>query len=311
MANSRWFRQVVPYSAAVAVVSLVAGCSEAGPLEVVPEKALGSTMATTASFGVVAGPATNADIPAQLATLCVNAPAGTFSFQVAATNGGSASITTVPSSNPSLDAMECVTVATTETPSGTQDIITVGYQAQAGFTLDGVRRFILSSGVPTAAPTMTAIAGPEAEYRYFNVNHPVVFIFDVLQHPPLMDGEGCTPGYWSNRGLGIGSWAAAGHGPGDLVSGVFGKSAAFRVGDMTLLQVLRGGGGSGAEGAARTLGRAAVAALLNASHPDVAYPWTPAEVVEAVNAAFETGARDTMLKLADDLDADNNLGCPI
>jgi hypothetical protein len=54
-----------------------------------------------------------------------------------------------------------------------------------------------------------------------------------------------------------------------------------------------------------------VAALLDAAHPDVDYPRTPASVIADVNAALASRNRDTILDLASRLDADNNLGCPL
>jgi hypothetical protein len=81
--------------------------------------------------------------------------------------------------------------------------------------------------------------------------------------------------------------------------------------DDTLLDALNYQGGSGITGAARNLLRAAVAALLNAAHPDVDYPRTTADVISQVNAALASNNRNTMLALASSLDKDNNLGCPI
>jgi selenocysteine lyase/cysteine desulfurase len=57
--------------------------------------------------------------------------------------------------------------------------------------------------------------------------------------------------------------------------------------------------------------RAAVASLLNASHPDVSFGASAATVIGAVNAALASGDRATMLSLASDLDARNNAGCPL
>ena len=54
-----------------------------------------------------------------------------------------------------------------------------------------------------------------------------------------------------------------------------------------------------------------MAALLNASHPDVAYPRIASQVLVDVNTALASGSRDTMLALAAALDADNNRGCPL
>jgi hypothetical protein len=85
----------------------------------------------------------------------------------------------------------------------------------------------------------------------------------------------------------------------------------FGLDNRTLRQALSFQGGSSNTAAARILLRAAVAALLNSAHPDVDYPRTTAEVIADVNAALASNSRSTMLALAAELDADNNLGCPL
>ena len=123
--------------------------------------------------------------------------------------------------------------------------------------------------------------------------------------PPPPGDEGCTPGYWKNH---LDSWVPTGYAPGDLVSSVF---TGTLFGTATLHQALSFGGGPGVAGAQQILLRAAVAGLLNASHPDVAYTTSATDLIDAVNAAIASGDRDTMLALAADIDADNNLGCPL
>lgn len=121
--------------------------------------------------------------------------------------------------------------------------------------------------------------------------------------------EGCTPGYWKNH---TDSWAGLGYSPGQTVGSVFSGASAFpSLASQTLLQALQGSGGPGTLGAARILLRAAVAALLNAAHSGVEYPRTTASIIADVNAALASNSRDTMLELAAELDADNNLGCPL
>lgn len=120
---------------------------------------------------------------------------------------------------------------------------------------------------------------------------------------------GCTPGYWKNH---TDSWAGTGYLPSQSTGSVFSGASAFpSLASKTLLQSLQGGGGSGAEGAAKILLRAAVAALLNAAHSGVDYPRTTAEILADVNAALSSKNRNTMLDLATGLDNDNNLGCPL
>jgi hypothetical protein len=126
--------------------------------------------------------------------------------------------------------------------------------------------------------------------------------------PPGED-TGCTPGYWKNH---TDSWAGTGFNPSQTAGSVFTGASAFpSLAGKTLLQTLQGGGGSGLEGAAKILLRAAVAALLNAGHSGVDYPRTTAEILADTNSALTSGNRDTMLSLATELDNDNNLGCPL
>lgn len=117
--------------------------------------------------------------------------------------------------------------------------------------------------------------------------------------------EGCTPGYWKNH---PDAWV--GHSPDDHVGDVFDVPSYLGLADDTLLEALNYKGGKGLEGAARILLRAAVAALLNASHPDI-IGFDPAYLVGEVNGALDSGYRSTMLWWASFLDDNNNLGCPL
>ncbi|HEV8582732.1 MAG TPA: hypothetical protein VGX68_27000 [Thermoanaerobaculia bacterium] len=127
--------------------------------------------------------------------------------------------------------------------------------------------------------------------------------------PPPPQGQGCTPGYWKNH---TDSWPPTGYSPSQKVQSVFNQAANYpTLGNASLLDALSFQGGSTIEGAAGNLLRAGVAALLDASHPNVNYPRTPASVISDVSSALASGNRDTMLGLASRLDADNNLGCPL
>ena len=117
--------------------------------------------------------------------------------------------------------------------------------------------------------------------------------------------EGLTPGYWKNH---LQSWAATGFSPGQTLESVFNVPDGLQLDNVTLLEALSFKGGNGTKGAAQTLLRAAVAALLNSAHPNLNYPRTTASVISAVNAALDSGDRSAMLTLAAALDADNNLG---
>jgi hypothetical protein len=120
------------------------------------------------------------------------------------------------------------------------------------------------------------------------------------QPPPPPHLEGCTPGYWK-QSQHFDSWT--GFAPGDSFEAVFGRDVP---GNPTLLDALKLGGGG-----LKALMRHAVAALLNASSPDVdpdpAFD-TTAEVIAAFQAAFDSGDYETTKDL---LDASNNAGCPL
>ena len=92
---------------------------------------------------------------------------------------------------------------------------------------------------------------------------------------------------------------------------VFNVPCNTTLGNLTLLQALDLGGGGGIAGAQRTLLRAAAAAVVNASHPNINYPFTAAQVIAAVNGVICGGNRQAILNLAGQLDAANNLGCPL
>jgi hypothetical protein len=111
-----------------------------------------------------------------------------------------------------------------------------------------------------------------------------------------MVAEGCTPGFW-RQSQHFQYWT--GYSPGDSYDSVFGVSA---TGSPTLLEaVWMGGGGENA------LLRHSVAALLNASSPDVNYAYTEAEVIAIVQDAYATGNFDAAASL---LAAANEAGCP-
>jgi hypothetical protein len=89
--------------------------------------------------------------------------------------------------------------------------------------------------------------------------------------------EGCTPGFWKNH-----PEAWVGFSPGDSFATVFGVAALpGQPATLTLEQAVNlGGGGFDA------LARHAVAALLNAAHPEVDYPFTEAQIIALVQGAI-------------------------
>ena len=104
---------------------------------------------------------------------------------------------------------------------------------------------------------------------------------------PPKGGEGCTPGYWKQTQH-FDSWV--GFQPGQFFDVVFGVDVTLRSGGQgtvtnpTLLQALEATGGG-----VNALARHAVAALLNASNPDVESDFTVAQVIALVQDAIESG----------------------
>jgi hypothetical protein len=114
-------------------------------------------------------------------------------------------------------------------------------------------------------------------------------------------GEGCTPGFWKNHPE---EWPAQ-YDQDDLFSDVFGVTIAGNP-DLTLEEALNLGGGG-----EKALARAAVAALLNAASEEVDFEFTEQEVIEKVQAAIASGDPEEIEDLKDELDRENNRGCPI
>ena len=172
-----------------------------------------------------------------------------------------------------------------------------------GFVQNGIHaQFVILSDSDSNISNLPVPAlGPENDWDVFCFDEP------PGEEPP--GDEGCTPGYWKNH---TDSWLPTGFSTGQSVVSVFSAASAFpTLASNSLLTALDDGGGPGAIGGAQILLRAAVAALLNASHPDVAYTQDAASVISAVNAVLASGDRDTMIALAASLDSDNNLGCPL
>jgi hypothetical protein len=92
------------------------------------------------------------------------------------------------------------------------------------------------------------------------------------------EGEACTPGYWKNVKMHDCEWAAAGYSPNDDFDSVFGTD--WFSPDKTLRQALEAKNWE-AGGCGKTA-RHGTAALLNAANPDVEYPMTKTEVINAV-----------------------------
>ncbi|MCM2280469.1 MAG: hypothetical protein NDI61_01330 [Bdellovibrionaceae bacterium] len=216
---------------------------------------------------------------------------------------------------PVLNVGSTVTWSFIVTNTGTTRLIDIGVTDDRVGDIDCPRTRLFSGQSMTCTETGTVIAG---QYRNVATVQAVfakgkeVSDTDAAHYfGEQGDGgdQGCTPGYWKNHPE---SWAATPYTTGQSIASVFANAATWpAIANATLLAALDFPGGPGVEGGARILMRAAVAALLNASHPGVDYPRTAAQVISSVNAALASGNRETMLALAEALDDDNNLGCPL
>jgi hypothetical protein len=197
----------------------------------------------------------------------------------------------------------------------TGDVIlsSVGVTDSDGFAVNCPQTVLAPEETMTCTASGTALAGQQANVGRATGTpqggSPIWAEDPAYYYGELLGGQGCTPGYWKNH---TDSWPPAGFSPNQSVDSVFPNVNTYypELGNATLPEALSFGGGPGGEGAAEILLRAAVAAVLNASHPQVGYPRTAAGVISDVNAAL-LQTRDPMLALAAALDADNNLGCPL
>jgi hypothetical protein len=160
---------------------------------------------------------------------------------------------------------------------------------------------LLQTITGTNSVTIPVTATTIRKVYFYNADEPP---------PPPPGGEGCTPGYWKAKSH-LDSWAGTAYTTGQTVGSVFANSALYGLNGYTLLQGLSFQGGSTVAQAAEILLRASIAAVLNASHPDVDYAMSAADIVSDVNAALASGDRATILNLAVTLDFENNRGCTI
>lgn len=131
-----------------------------------------------------------------------------------------------------------------------------------------------------------------------------VAIFEIPEEP-----SGLTPGFWKNCKF---EWE--GYSEDNKFNTIFGTAITINQGkkgqtdDPTFIEALSSKGGINEDdGVYDALARHAVAALLNAAHPDVNYPMAEQDIIDAVYNAI-TSADPDPEELKDKLDEFNNLG---
>lgn len=149
-----------------------------------------------------------------------------------------------------------------------------------------------------------------------------VLIAAPAQATTVGNTQGCTPGFWKNHTPWTQYNLDGVYSTSTTVSSMLGgytfKGTLTSLQSTTMLQALQGGGGTGTIGAAKILLRAGTAAYLNAD-VEIEYPYRRDSVgygglpslKSLITSALDSGDRDTMIALAAQLDAANNLGCPL
>jgi hypothetical protein len=135
-----------------------------------------------------------------------------------------------------------------------------------------------------------------------------------LSAPKGPSCAGCTPGYWKVD-VHLGSWGPTSFipvslpnkPPADTFNAVFRVTQYKRSNGIpyTLLEVMRELKGSG-DPISTNLGFHAVAALLNAAHPNVNYGYTPGEIIDLFRNNLHRAAA-----LKDSLEMLNQRACPL
>lgn len=143
-------------------------------------------------------------------------------------------------------------------------------------------------------------------------NDPASLVWSLagLSVPVLTQdgGQGCTPGYWKQSHH-FDSWTS--YEPEDSIEDPFDVPSSLdlvrpeqgKVEDLTLLEGLELRGGK-----VNALVRHAIAALLNASNPDVDYDLSVSEVVEKFNDAVSGGDINAT---KNEFESFNEQGCPL
>jgi hypothetical protein len=160
------------------------------------------------------------------------------------------------------------------------------------------------AGVGIAEVTTTTSPTPSSSSTTTTTETTTTTTTTTTTAPPA--GKGCTPGFWKNNAdkKGASQWPD-GFEPTDLVGDLFADAPASVAG-LTLLEGLQEGGGG-----VDALTRHAIAAVLNAAHPDVGSPLTVDAIVEAVNDAFASGDAAQIEAVKEMLAGFNEAGCPI
>ena len=223
-------------------------------------------------------------------------PAGTYLFEASETGvpGGLLGTSFNVVASPSDSELLYHNIWAEGDPAAGPSDLTITEVLTPGLQVDSIRVVLFTSAVLTSDTWYYGTNTVTVEGLTSATDAFVKFYNSYMPPPP--GGEGCTPGFWRQEQH-FDSWT--GYTPNQLFSSVF--EDAFP--GMTLGDVVWLGGGD-----LQALGRHTVAALLNASSPDVDYPWSVQEVIDAFNDVFPGGDYEG---LKDEFEMANEAGCEL
>jgi hypothetical protein len=153
------------------------------------------------------------------------------------------------------------------------------------------------TSTPTRTPTSTPTRTPTPTPTHTPTSTPTRTPTPTPTLSPPQGGEGCTPGYWK-QSQHFQYWM--GYSPNQSFITAFGENA---FPGKSLMNVLNSNGGG-----LKALGRHAVAALLNASNPNINYAFTKTEVIDAFRDVYP-GTANEYEDLKDTFEDENQRGC--
>lgn len=126
---------------------------------------------------------------------------------------------------------------------------------------------------------------------------------------PLAASNGCPVTLWhADTDL----WGSTGLSPTQRVRNVFQPAVAYgKAGDATLRTALRFQDQTGLLGAAKSLIKQGVGALLNATHGDLEFPYTRGEVINQVGETLRSRDEARIRAFAAELKTANETSCPL
>lgn len=251
------------------------------------------------NLAIIARPIDNRDVKHQRIIVCKDGSSAVIRVTTTFPDGTGS---TADISFPFDGKFDCVTIG--EDLGMPLSIAIEEISAADGFALDRIMVTELVRG-PDGVETIT---GPIATFDNPWTASPTGAEGWVVEFKNERKFEGCTPGAWKNRLLAIGAWVPTGLSPDQSVGSLFATAPASLAG-ATLLEALEFDGGNEFVDKVALLIHHAVAAALNAGHPDIDYPFTQAEVIAMTDAAIASGHAGTVLDLKDTFDAANNEGC--